>query len=141
MKPTKSIVVAAAVITNGDRVLAAQRGPAMSLPGKWEFPGGKIEPGETGRTALTREIYEELSCTIDVGNEIVTASHDYEFGTVTLTTYYATIIDRFPVPSEHSEIRWCTCQELALLDWAPADIPTVNRVQRSLEAMRRQRLG
>lgn len=113
----------------------------MSLPGKWEFPGGKIEPGETGQTALAREISEELSCTIGVGDEIMTTSHDYAFGTVTLTTYYATIVDGFPAPSEHSEIRWCTSQGLALLDWAPADIPTVKRVQRSLDAMRPQRLG
>ena len=69
-------------------VMCAQRGHDGNLPGLWEFPGGKIEPGESKQDALMREITEELGCTVEVGSEVTTTTHEYDFGEVTLTTFY-----------------------------------------------------
>lgn len=120
-------VVGAAVVRDG-AILSAQRSPSMSLPGMWEFPGGKIEAGETPQEALRREMEEELLCKIEVGAHVETTSHEYDFGIVTLTTYYATLIDGEPKLTEHSEIRWIPAAELRSVNWAPADVPAVDRI-------------
>lgn len=126
----RRIYVVGAVLIRDDTVLAAQRGPTMSLPGKWEFPGGKIEPGESPQEALVREVREELLCGISTGGPVESTTHEYDFGVVTLTTYYATLIEGDPLVTEHADLRWVPLVELRSLDWAPADIPAVNRVLR-----------
>lgn len=108
----------------------------MSLPGKWEFPGGKIEAGETPEQALRREMEEELLCKVEVGAHVETTRYEYDFGIVTLTTFYATLLQGEPVPTEHSEIRWIPMAELGLVDWAAADIPTVQRLVSEFSAAR-----
>lgn len=125
---TTRIEVVGAVIVRDDTVLAARRGQSRALPGMWEFPGGKLEKGETPEAALRREIQEELDCRIEVGPKIQTTSYRYEFGIVTLTTFYARLTSGEPRLSEHSELRWIRTAELHSLDWAPADIPAVLRV-------------
>ncbi|MDL9978093.1 (deoxy)nucleoside triphosphate pyrophosphohydrolase [Microbacterium candidum] len=115
------IEVVGAVIVRDGRILAARRGPGMSVPGVWEFPGGKIEPGETPEEALRRELVEELGCTVQVGDRVTSTDH----GHVTLTTYYCRLVEGMPHPFEHSELRWLAPDALADLDWAPADIPAV----------------
>lgn len=126
---TRQINVVGAVITRNGLVLCAQRGPDGSLAGLWEFPGGKIEPGESPRAALEREIAEELECVIEVGSEVVTTACEYSFGIVTLTTFYCTLVDGTPKLTEHASIEWLAPEQLGTLDWAPADIPAVEKIQ------------
>jgi 8-oxo-dGTP diphosphatase len=125
---TQQIDVVGAVLVRDDTVLAAQRGPTMALAGLWEFPGGKIEADETPQEALARELHEELLCTATIGDHVETTSYTYDFGTVTLTTYFATLEDGEPRATEHAELRWIPVADLRSVDWAPADVPAVERV-------------
>ena len=126
---TKQINVVGAVIVSDGLVLCAQRGPLGSLAGLWEFPGGKIEPGETPREALSREIAEELECVVNVGEHVATTSHEYDFGVVTLTTFYCELISGTPTLTEHADVKWLAPTDLASLSWAPADVPAVEKIR------------
>jgi len=122
----KQIDVAGAVIFNEKKeILCAQRSSSMSLPGLWEFPGGKIEPGESPESCLVREIREELGCQIEVHERIADATHQYPNLAVLLITHRAKIIEGAPAPKEHAQLVWLPLSELPSLEWAPADIPTV----------------
>ncbi|AEP93001.1 MULTISPECIES: 8-oxo-dGTP diphosphatase MutT [Bacillus] len=123
----KTIKVAAAVIQNDkNMILCALRSPTMSLANLWEFPGGKLEEGENAQEALVREIHEELGCKIEVGEIIADIHHEYEKIIINLISIQAKIIEGEPFAKEHSELRWVPVSELESLEWAPADIPTVN---------------
>ena len=130
----KQIDVVGAVVVADGGVLCVQRGPRGSLAGKWEFPGGKIEPGESPQAALEREIREELMCGIEVGEEITTTSYEYDFGIVNLTTFYCQLVAGTPRLVEHAQMSWRSPDRLSELDWAPADIPAVHLVQSRLVA-------
>lgn len=121
----RHIDVVGAVIVRDNTVLAAQRSPQMALPLTWEFPGGKVEPGETAVQALAREIAEELNCVIEIGDEIITADYAYDFAVVRLRTFYATLVAGEPRATEHSQLKWIALNKLRTLEWAPADMPTV----------------
>ncbi|MGO3280333.1 (deoxy)nucleoside triphosphate pyrophosphohydrolase [Brevibacterium aurantiacum] len=133
----KEINVVGAVVTNDGKILSAQRSESMSLPGMWEFPGGKIEPGETPRSALVREMQEELLCTVDIGDQVASTRYEYDFGFVTLTTFYATLVDGEPQLTEHSEIRWIDAADLDSVEWAPADVPAVETIMTAYLAQER----
>ena len=128
----KRISVVGAVIVKDGLVLCAQRGPRGSLAGMWEFPGGKIEAGETSRDALEREITEELRCTVTVGDEVTTTIHEYDFGVVSLTTFYCELIEGTPTLTEHADVVWLAPDQLQRLDWAPADVPALQKIQAAL---------
>lgn len=125
------IDVVGAVIVRDGLVLCAQRGPGGPLAGLWEFPGGKVEPGESPRDALRREIQEELGCRVHVGAEVTTTTHVYDFGEVRLTTYRCELVDGTPRLTEHAALIWLTPAELERLAWAPADVPAVRLVART----------
>lgn len=125
----KQISVVGAVIVRNDEILCAQRGLSGSLGGMWEFPGGKIEPSETPREALEREIREELLCEVHVGAEVTTTTHEYDFGIVSLTTFFCELISGEPQLTEHEATRWLPKKRLLELEWAPADIPAVELIQ------------
>lgn len=121
-------VVGAALVYDG-RVFAAKRGPGKSMAGYWEFPGGKVEAAETPEKALARELREELKIDVTVGEFIVTATHEAGTAVIELSTYLCTIIEGVPVLTEHEEFRWLPVSELSDVEWAPADIPTVEFLQ------------
>ncbi|HZG58906.1 MAG TPA: 8-oxo-dGTP diphosphatase MutT [Anoxybacillus sp.] len=122
----KTVRVVGAVIYNEqNEILCALRSPEMSLPNLWEFPGGKIEEGENPEEALVREIREELGCTIKVYEKIEEVHHEYPSVIVNLLTYKTKIVEGEPKAKEHAELKWMPLTELHSLEWAPADIPTV----------------
>lgn len=125
----KHIYVVGAVILENGKILCAQRGDTKALPYKWEFPGGKIEQGETPQQALKREIDEEMNCIVEIGEAIETTVYEYDFGFVHLTTFYCTLVEGTPTLTEHVAIQWLPANELMTLDWAPADIPAVERIR------------
>lgn len=133
----RHIVVVGAVIMRGGEVLCAQRGPSGALAGKWEFPGGKVEPGEEPRDALEREVHEEFACRVEVGAEVTTTTHEYDFAIVTLTTFYCALTGGEPFPSKHASLLWLDPESAVSLDWAPADVPAVLRIQRDIAIQRR----
>jgi 8-oxo-dGTP diphosphatase len=121
----RPIEVACALIEREGRVLVARRSLAMTLGGKWEFPGGKLHDGESPRDALVREIAEELRVAVRVGAALPPSTHDYGEFAITLLPFLCTIASGEPDPTEHDAIAWCAPHELDALDWAAADVPVV----------------
>jgi len=132
-------VVGVALLRDG-RVLAARRSGPPALAGLWEFPGGKVEPGEDPRATAVREIAEELRCTIEVtgwvdagvnggvGDSTAAASDEFRLSVAT-----ARLVDGDPVPTEHDAVRWLRPGQLDELRWAEADLPFLDHVRRLLD--------
>jgi len=117
--------VACGIIERGGLTLAAQRSPAMSLALKWEFPGGKIDPGESPEDCLHRELREELGIAVTVLELLTPATHRYPSFTVTLHPIRCAIACGEPTALEHVALAWVEPVGLALLDWAEADLPVI----------------
>lgn len=125
----KTMDVVGAILVENGKILCAQRGEGKALAHMWEFPGGKIEDGETPQEALIRELKEELRVEVDVQSEkFETTSYQYDFGLVNLTTFICMLKKGTPQLSEHSELKWLKPVELNVLKWAPADLPAVERL-------------
>ena len=134
---TKKIIhVVGAVITDGACILCAQRGMEKSLPGLWEFPGGKIEDNETPQEALQREIQEEIHCQVKIGEQVEHTVYEYDFGIVHLTTFYCHLVEGTPVLTEHIAIEWLEVRDLEKLEWAPADIPAIEKLKKAYQAQK-----
>lgn len=122
------IIVGAAIIAGG-RVLACARSSPPEVAGMWEFPGGKVEPGESEVAALVRECAEELDIRVEIGERIgrnVRMGH----GRSVLKVYRATLVgDNQPRALEHAELRWLTADELDTVTWLPADAPIVKTLR------------
>ena len=124
--------VTAAIIMNENRVLIAERAPDENLAGKWEFPGGKIEPGETPQECLKREIREELEVDIDVLDLFGESIYAYQNGTIKLIAFWCQWNSGDFRLNVHSRIEWVTHRELDLYDFAPADLPLVEKLKEVL---------
>jgi 8-oxo-dGTP diphosphatase len=121
----KHIHVACALIERDGLVLAAQRSAVMSIPLKWEFPGGKLEAGESAEECLQRELVEEMGVTIAVGRPLPLHTHSYDSFTVTLYPFICSIESNTITLHEHAAIAWLPPHELHTLDWAEADWPVL----------------
>jgi 8-oxo-dGTP diphosphatase len=119
--------VVAGVVQYGGLLLACRRSEQKSLAGLWEFPGGKVEKGESDREALIRELQEELSIQVEVG-DLICKSESRESGTeIEMFTYLCRLKSLPPtMSSDHDELRWVQVEELGALDWPELDIPVVN---------------
>lgn len=125
----KTVKVVGAIIENeNDEILCALRSPRMSVPNSWEFPGGKVESGESLKQAIEREIREELACNVEFQSEFLDSTHEYEKIIVNLITVKCSLKSDTPTASEHSKLIWFKKENLPSLKWAPADVATVEKL-------------
>ncbi|WP_169948704.1 (deoxy)nucleoside triphosphate pyrophosphohydrolase [Microbispora sp. H11081] len=134
------LVVGAAIVEDG-RLLAAQRAAPPELRGRWEFPGGKVDPGEDERAALVRECAEELGVEVVVGRRVggewplgggSGGSTGGSSGDYVMHVWLATVVEGVPRPLEHLALRWLEPHELYDVDWLPADLPVVAAIEKLL---------
>ncbi len=128
----KSIEVVAAVIVENDRIFATQRGYG-DFKDMWEFPGGKMEPGESREDALKREIREELDTEISVDEFLCTVDYDYPSFHLTMHCFICSIVCGDLVLREHEAARWLGKEDLFSVDWLPADVDVVGRLVKDLK--------
>lgn len=121
----KHISVTCAIIERDGRVLATQRSATMSMPHKWEFPGGKIDPGETAEECLRRELREEIGIAARIRRCLPASTYQYPTFTITLHPFVCAIEEGDIVLHEHEALVWLKPNELRSLDWAEADVPVV----------------
>lgn len=121
--------VVAALIWQGERLLACQRPPHKARGLLWEFVGGKVEPGETREQALIRECREELDVTVRVGGIFMELVHEYPDLTVHLTLFHAGIAEGTPRLLEHQALRWLTVEEMDQYPFCPADQAILTRLR------------
>lgn len=124
----KTIEVAAAIIVKDNKVFATQRGYGEFKDG-WEFPGGKLEPGESAREALAREIREELDVDIRVEKLLETVEYDYPEFHLTMHCFICELLSEEIVLKEHEDARWLKKDELDSVPWLPADITIIEKIK------------
>ena len=127
----KTVRVVAAVIRKDDKIFATQRGYGEFKDG-WEFPGGKIEEGETPEQALAREIREELNTEIQVGKLIDTIEYDYPKFHLSMDCFWCEIMQGGLELKEHEAARWLSKEELYSVDWLPADVGVIEKIKKEL---------
>lgn len=124
----KTVRVVAAVICSEDKIFATARGYG-EFKGQWEFPGGKIEPGETPQEALVREIQEELDVKIEVGDLIDTIEYDYPSFHLSMDCFWCNITEGEITLKEAENARWLCKDELYSVDWLPADMKLIEKLE------------
>lgn len=128
----KTIRVVAAVIRSNNKIFATARGYG-EFKGQWEFPGGKIEPGETPEKALSREIKEELDTYIKVGKLIHTIEYDYPAFHLYMDCFWCEVIKGDLILKEAEDARWLTKEQLYDVDWLPADLSLIEKIKVQME--------
>lgn len=126
----KTIEVVAGVIKEGNKIFATQRGYG-DFKGGWEFPGGKMEPGETPQQALARELKEELTVDVNVGDFICTVDYDYPKFHLTMHCFYCTVVGGELKLLEHEAAKWLEKENIRSVDWLPADIEVVEALEKN----------
>lgn len=124
----KTVRVVAAIIEHEGRILATQRSYG-DFAGGWEFPGGKIEAGETPEQAIVREIREEMGTTITVERLVCTAEYDYETFHLSMDCFLAHLVDGRYQLLEHSAAKWVDASTVDGVDWLPADVKVVEAIK------------
>ena len=127
----KTINVVAAVIRKGDKILATQRGYGEFKDG-WEFPGGKIEPGERPEEALKREIKEELKAAISVGEDLGIVEYDYPNFHLNMRCFMCSLVSEDVTLLEHEAMKWLTAETIDTVNWLPADKPMTEKIKEIL---------
>src|SRR4051794_15572276 len=127
--PSRSVVVAAATVRDG-RVLAARRTRPEHVAGRWELPGGKVDPGESPEDAVVREVREELACTVRVTGRLSGAQPVGD--RLELRVLLTELLEGDPVPLEHDAVRWLGPEELGLVDWLEPDRPFLAELRQRL---------
>ena len=127
----KTIEVAAAIIIRGGRALATQRGYGELKGGGWEFPGGKLEPGEGAKDAVVREIMEELRVDIEVDSHLITVDHDYDTFHLVMHCFLCTMADEQLVLTEHEAACWLDASSIDSVSWLPADLEVVRALKQA----------
>lgn len=128
----KTVNVVAAVIRDGDRIFAAQRGYGEFKDG-WEFPGGKIEEGETPEAALKREIEEELDTEIEVNDLLDTIEYDYPNFHLSMKCYWCKVLSGDLTLKEAEDAKWLRKETLDSVDWLPADREIIDKIREALK--------
>ena len=123
--------VTAALICREGKILAAQRPASDHLALLWEFPGGKVEPGETHEECLARELKKELGVDAEIGSFFHNSRYAYPGGEIDLVAYWTTLKSFHLDLTFHQSVKWCDHDTLAILAFAPADIPIVERLVRT----------
>lgn len=125
------IVGTAIIVDEEGKILIGQRPEGKALPGLWEFPGGKLEEGETIEQCIIREIYEELNVKCLVGDFLLTVSKEYEHGDFQLMVYLAKIVDAENLKANvHQKLLWVTPKEMDNYEFPPADVEIISYLQK-----------
>lgn len=128
----KKIQVVGAIILKNSKLLAAQRASNRTLGSLWEFPGGKIEPGESPEAALARELSEEFGASATIFDPFFTGGDaEFDFGEIVLHCYYARLDSEITKTIAHDELRWVSKTEAKMLNWAPSDVPVIKELTKA----------
>lgn len=127
----KIVRVVAAIVKDGDRILAMQRGHGQ-FKGKWEFPGGKVEVGETSTAALLREMKEEMDAEVEIGELVHTVEYNYPDFHLSMDCFFCSIHSGQWEMKEHLDARWLKKEELDSVEWLPADVGLIELLKREL---------
>lgn len=127
----KTVHVVAAIIHDGNKIFATQRGYGDYKDG-WEFPGGKIEPGESPQEALAREIREELDTEVEIGDLLTTIEYDYPNFHLSMQCFWCQIVKGMPVLKEHEAAQWLEMNALNSVDWLPADLTIIPMIKANM---------
>jgi 8-oxo-dGTP diphosphatase len=124
------VPVVCAMIMRDERVMIARRPPDKKLGGLWEFPGGKVEPGESAEAALHRELLEELGCTVRITQTLAPFVHEYPWGSIELIPFLCELTtgSAAPHPHEHTALAWVERGQLSAYELAPADLPLITLI-------------